>query len=56
MRRDLASGLVDASIAEENLEVVDLVEAFLASLDLPDERTIENGSVGGNDVDNPLFA
>lgn len=45
LRRNFASGLVDASIAEQTLKVIDLMKALLASLDLSDEGPIENGSV-----------
>lgn len=45
LRRDFASGLVDASISEQILKVIDLMKALLASLDLSDEGPIENGSV-----------
>lgn len=47
---------MDASIAQQTLKVVDLVKALLAALDLSDEGSVEDGSVGGNDVDDPLFA
>lgn len=45
LRRDFASGLVDASIAEQILEVIDLMKSLLASLDLSNEGPIEDGSV-----------